>query len=340
MNEREVKDKARELLKPFCRVCPECNGVACRGEVPGMGGKGSGLAFINNYKRLKGIELKMRVIHDIKEADTACELFGMAMALPVYAAPVTGTVFNMGGKLTELEYIRNVIVGCHEAGIIPMVGDSALPSFLTDNLAVLKEIKKSGIAFIKPWPNEEILQRVDSAMDSGVGAIGVDVDACGLVTLNIHGKGVYPKSPAEIKELKDSIKVPFIVKGVLTLADAEAAYNAGADAIVVSNHGGRVLDCAQASCDALVEIADAYKGKLTILVDGGVRDGIDVFKMLALGADGVLIGRPFVTYSFGGGADAVRDYVLKVKSELKGAMLLTGARSLKDIDRSMIVVHN
>lgn len=337
MNEKEVKDKARELLKPFCRVCPECNGVACKGEVPGMGGKGSGLSFINNYKKLKEIDLRMKVLHNVKEADTSCNFFGDDMIIPVFAAPVTGTTFNMGGKLTETEYITNVINGCHNAGITPMVGDSALPSFLTDNLAALKKVEKPGIAVIKPWGNDEILARVKTAMESKVSAIGIDVDACGLVTLNMHGRGVYPKSMEELKEIKANLQVPLIIKGVLTLEDAKVAYESGADAIVVSNHGGRVLDCAVATCEVLPEIADEYKGKMTIFVDGGVRDGVDVFKMLALGADAVLIGRPFVTYSFGGGEEAVKDYILKLKNELKGAMLLTGAATLKDINRSMII---
>lgn len=338
MNEREIRDKARELLSPFCRVCPECNGVACKGEVPGMGGKGSGLSFINNYRRLKAIDLNMKVIHSVKEADTSCSFFGEEMSIPVFAAPVTGTVLNMGGKLTETEYITNVIKGCHEAGVIPMVGDSALPSFLTDNLSVLKEEKGTGIAFIKPWGNEEILARIESAKESGCCAVGVDVDACGLVTLNIHGKGVLPKPEEELTDLIKKSGMPFIVKGVLTLDDARAAYNAGAAAIVVSNHGGRVLDCAAATCDVLPEIADEFKGKMTIFADGGVRDGIDVFKMLALGADGVLIGRPFVTYSFGGGTEGVKNYLLRLKNELKGAMLLTGAKNLGEIKREMIRV--
>lgn len=336
MNEKEVKIKARELLQPFCRVCPECNGVACRGEVPGMGGKGSGMAFIKNFEDLKEIGLNMKVLHGIDKVDTKITLFNEDLNLPVYAAPVSGAVLNMGGKLTEKEYITRVIKGCQEAGIEPMVGDSALPTFLTDNLEALNESKGKGIVFIKPWDNEDIISKMKLCDKNNVNAIGVDVDACGLVTLKMHGKSVKPKTLNELKELKKACNVPFIVKGILTVEDARACYEAGVDAIVVSNHGGRVLDYAISSVEALPKIAKQFKGKMTILADGGVRSGVDVFKMIALGADAVLIGRPFVTYSFGGGEEAVKDYVLKLKAELEGAMMLTGAKTIKDITMDKI----
>lgn len=336
MTDKEVRDKARELLMPFCRVCPECNGVACKGEVPGMGSKGTGSAFINNYADLKNIKLKMKTLHGIKNVDTKVKLFNEEMDIPVFAAPVSGAVLNMGGKLSEKEYITNVIDGCIKSKIVPMVGDSALPTFLTDNLEALSASEGKGIVFIKPWENDDVIKKMDLCYESKVSAIGVDVDAAGLITLNMHGRGVSPKTANEIKELKENCKLPLIIKGVLTLEDAKVCYEAGVDAIVVSNHGGRVLDFALSTVDVLEEIAKEYKGKMTILADGGVRTGVDVFKYLALGADGVLIGRPFVTYSFGGGVEGVEMYINRLKSELKSTMLLTGAKTIKDITRKMI----
>ena len=90
-------------------------------------------------------------------------------------------------------------------------------------------------------------------------------------------------------------KLPFILKGLMTVDEAILAAEAGVDAIVVSNHGCRVLDCTPGAADVLPQIAKAVKGKTKILADGGVRTGVDVLKLIALGADGVLIGRPFVT---------------------------------------------
>ncbi len=130
--------------------------------------------------------------------------------------------------------------------------------------------------------------------------------------------------------------LPFIVKGIMTAKGAIKARDAGAAAIVVSNHGGRVLDQCPATAEVLPEIAKAVGGSLKILVDGGIRSGVEVFKALALGADGVLIGRPFVPMAFGGGDEAVRDYVAKIGGELEDTMMMCGAFTLDQIDRSMV----
>lgn len=141
----------------------------------------------------------------------------------------------------------------------------------------------------------------------------------------------------ELAQVVASTDKPFIVKGVMTVKGAEKARQAGAAAIVVSNHGGRVLDQCPATAEVLPEIADALAGSgMKILVDGGIRTGTDVFKALALGADGVLICRPFVTAVYGGGAEGVRCYIAKLAGELEDAMQMCGATSLAEITRDMV----
>ncbi|EEA85185.1 alpha-hydroxy-acid oxidizing protein [Peptacetobacter hiranonis] len=336
MDYNEMLKNAREKLNGSCKVCKACNGVACAGEVPGMGGKGSGQAFIENVRALERVKLNMRVIHNAADPDTSIELFGKKMDAPIFAAPITGTTLNMGGQLTEREYIEPVVEGCANAGIYAMVGDTAVDAFLIENLDVLKCHDGNGIVFIKPWDNENIIKKIRLAEEAGAFAVGVDIDACGLVTLSLHGKPVVPKDLEQIKELVKSTELPFILKGIMTVEDALMAVEAGADAIVVSNHGGRVLDFTPGSADVLPEIAKAVKGKIKILVDGGVRTGVDVVKMIGLGADAVLIGRPFVTASFGGATDGVETYVNKIKSEIKGAMILTGCSNISEIDEKVI----
>lgn len=336
MDYNEMLKNAREKLNGSCKVCKVCNGVACAGEVPGMGGKGSGQAFIENVRALERVKLNMRVIHNAADPDTSIELFGKKMDAPIFAAPITGTTLNMGGQLTEREYIEPVVEGCANSGIYAMVGDTAVDAFLIENLDVLKCHDGNGIVFIKPWDNENIIKKIRLAEEAGAFAVGVDIDACGLVTLSLHGKPVLPKDLEQLKELVKSTKLPFILKGIMTVEDALMAVEAGADAIVVSNHGGRVLDFTPGSADVLPEIAKAVKGKIKILVDGGIRTGVDVVKMLGLGADAVLIGRPFVTASFGGATDGVETYVNKIKSELKGAMILTGCSNISEIDEKVI----
>ena len=332
MNYGEILKKARENLNGSCKVCAICNGKACAGQVPGMGGKGTGEAFTANVEALANRKINMRVIHNASNPDTSIELFGKKMDIPVFAAPVSGTTLNMGGKYTEEEYISWVIGGCLDSGIFPMVGDTAVDSFLITNLEQIKKFSGEGIAIIKPWENSNVIKKIKLAEEAGVFAVGMDIDAAGLITLALHGKPVEPKTVEQIKEIVESTKLPFVLKGIMTVDEALLAVEAGVDAIVVSNHGGRVLDQTPGVAEVLPAIAEAVKGKVTILADGGVRNGVDVLKMLALGADAVLIGRPFVTASFGGQIEGVKSYIDNIKGELKSAMVLTGCKSIKDID--------
>lgn len=336
MNYSDVRKEARVNLNNSCKVCKVCNGIACAGEVPGMGGKATGNAFTENVKALEKYKLNMRVIHDAKNPDTSIEIFGKKLDIPVFAAPVSGTTLNMGGKYSEEEYISWVIGGTLDAGIYSMVGDTAVDTFLTTNLKMLKEFNGEGIVFIKPWENKNIIEKIKLAEESGAFAVGVDIDACGLITLALHGKPVMPKGVEEIKELVNSTMLPFILKGIMTVDEALLAVEAGVDAIVVSNHGGRVLDETPGVADVLEDIAKAVKGKVKILADGGVRTGVDVLKFLALGADAVLIGRPFVTASFGGKREGVNTYVDGLKGELKSAMVLTGCKDVASISKRII----
>ena len=167
-------------------------------------------------------------------------------------------------------------------------------------------------------------------------AIAMDIDAAGLPFLQGLTPPAGSKSVEELKTIVSWAERPFIIKGVMTARGAEKALEAGASGIVVSNHGGRVLDHCPATAEVLPEIADAVGGKMTIFVDGAVRSGMDIFKALALGADAVLIGRPFVTAVYGGGEEGVQCYVQKLKAELADTMRMCGAHSLAEIDRSMI----
>jgi 4-hydroxymandelate oxidase len=336
MNYKEVLKNAKTNLNGSCKVCPVCNGKVCSGEVPGMGGKGTGESFTANVESLRKHKLNMRVLHNATNPDTSIELLGKKMRIPVFAAPVAGTTLNMGGKFTEQEYISWVIDGCLKAGIYPMVGDSALDSFLITNLEELQKVGGDGVAVIKPWKNSEVINKIRMAEQAGAYAVGMDIDAAGLITLALHGKPVGPKSVEDIKEIVQSTKLPFILKGIMTPDEAELAAEAGVAAIVVSNHGGRVLDQTPGVADVLPEIAAKVKGRIKILADGGIRNGVDVLKMLALGADAVLIGRPFVTASFGGQSEGVQAYINSIADDLKSAMILTGCNSVDEISSRIL----
>lgn len=129
---------------------------------------------------------------------------------------------------------------------------------------------------------------------------------------------------------------PLVLKGILDVEDAREAARQGVDGIVVSNHGGRQLDGALSTARALPPIADAVGDSLTILADGGVRSGIDVLRLLALGAKGVLLGRPYAWALGAAGEAGVARMLSIIEAEMRIAMTLTGVSSIREVDRSLI----
>ncbi|MGB3211275.1 MAG: alpha-hydroxy-acid oxidizing protein [Desulforhopalus sp.] len=337
---KEIRDNAREMMGTFCKVCPICNGKACAGQVPGMGGLGSGSSFTNNVKALAKIQFNMRLIHDVIEPDTSVEVLGKKLALPVLAAPIGGVSFNMGGAVSEEEYIRAIVNGCKAKAIIGCSGDG-VPDFIHQSgFDAIKAAAGHGIPFIKPWEDEELFQKIETAKATGADILGMDIDAAGLITLRKMGRPVSPKPLEKLTEIIRKTGMKFILKGVMTADEAELAVAAGADGIVVSNHGGRVLDFAPGAADVLAGIADKVKGRVTILADGGVRTGGDVLKMLALGADAVMVGRPFSVAAVGGLQPGVETYIDTLMSELKQTMVLTGTGAASSVDRKILFSQN
>lgn len=338
---KDIRKDAKESMKGFCRVCKICDGRACAGEVPGMGGIGTGRGFTSNIEALSRWQFNMRLLHDVQEPETAVSLLGKTLAMPVLAAPIGGVSFNMGGGVTEEDYIQAVIGGCIEEGIIGCVGDG-VPEFIHEaGYDAIKTHQGAGIPFIKPWEDEEWQAKLEKAMATGTDIIGMDVDAAGLITLKLMGRPVSPKPAEKLGKIIEKIPAKFILKGVMTIDDAKIAVDVGAHAIVVSNHGGRVLDHTPGAADVLTEIANTVKGEITILADGGVRSGADVLKLLALGADAVMIGRPISVAAVGGLKEGVVKYLQQIKSELASAMVLTGTKSATDVQNHILrpVIH-
>ncbi|PKN43360.1 MAG: alpha-hydroxy-acid oxidizing enzyme [Deltaproteobacteria bacterium HGW-Deltaproteobacteria-18] len=333
---KEIRKTARDLMTGFCRVCPVCNGKACAGEVPGMGGLGTGSAFMTNVQALAKVTFNMRLVHEITEPDTSTNILGLDLSMPVMAAPIGGVSFNMGGKRTEEEYINAIIDGSRQAGIIGCTGDGVPPFIHESGLAAISVAGGHGIPFIKPWEDAELYEKLAKAKDSGATIIGMDIDAAGLITLRKMGRPVSPKSVDKLREIIARAGVKFIIKGIMTPQDASLALQAGADAIVVSNHGGRVLDHTPGTAEVLPTIAEQMKGKLGIIVDGGIRAGADVLKMLALGADAVMVGRPFSIAAMGGLTEGVVAYSETLRTELMQAMVMTGTESVAKISPALL----
>ena len=179
-------------------------------------------------------------------------------------------------------------------------------------------------------------EKLELIKASGSFAVAMDIDAAGLPFLKNLMPPAGSKTVEELHEVAEMAGVPFIVKGIMTRQGALKAVEAGASAIIVSNHGGRVLDQCPATAEVLEDIVKAVDGKAKIIVDGGIRSGVDVFKALAMGADAVLIARPFVTAVYGGAREGVQAYIDKIGAELSDTMTMCGAANLKEITRDMV----
>lgn len=336
MTYAELLAKARTSIGSYCKACPVCDGRACGNAVPGPGAKGTGTVAIRNYNAWQSIFLNMDTLCADAPIDTKVRLFGREFSLPVFAGPVGAVNLHYGEKYDDLAYNRILISACAKEGIAAFTGDGTNPEVVRAATAAIAEAQGTGIPTIKPWDSATVREKMEMVRKSGAFAAAMDIDAAGLPFL----KGLNPpagrKSAEELAEIIRDAGVPFIVKGVMTAKAAEKAADAGAAAVIVSNHGGRVLDHCPATADVLPEIVSAVGERVRILVDGGIRTGADVFKALALGADAVVIARPFVTAVYGGGEEGVRVYTEKLASELRDTMFMCGADTIGSICPEMV----
>ena len=336
MNYSECIENARAKIGNYCKACPECNGRACKNQMPGPGAKGIGDTAIRNYDKWKEIRLNMDTRVEKRPIDTSLSLFGKEFKYPFFAGPVGAVNLHYGDCLNDVSYNDILVSACAEFGIAAFTGDGVDSNVM---LAATKAIKKAdgfGIPTVKPWNMELIREKLELVKKSEAFAVAMDIDAAGLPFLKNLNPPAGSKSVEELREIVDATGLPFIVKGIMTVKGALKAKEAGASAIVVSNHGGRVLDQCPATAEVLEEIADAVDGSMKILVDGGIRSGTDVFKALALGADAVIIARPFVTAVYGGGREGVESYIQKISGELADTMAMCGVASLEEISRDCV----
>ncbi len=336
MTYQEILANARTCMGPYCKSCPTCNGLACKNTMPGPGAKGIGTGFIRNYQKWQELCVNMDTICENTPVDTSYTFFGKKVVLPVFAAPVGAMQLHYGDKYDDLTYNDLLVSACAKAGIAAFTGDGTNPAVMEGAVKALQHQGGCGVPTVKPWNLATVEEKMALVKTADPLAIAMDIDAAGLPFLKNMTPPAGRKTVEELRKIAEMAGKPFILKGIMTVKGAQKALEAGASGIVVSNHGGRVLDQCPATAEVLPAIADAVGGKLTILVDGGIRTGMDVFKALALGADAVLIGRPFVNMVYGGGAEGVQVYVDKLQSELADTMSMCGAHSLADIDRSMI----
>jgi isopentenyl diphosphate isomerase/L-lactate dehydrogenase-like FMN-dependent dehydrogenase len=336
MNYNEVLAAARDCVGPYCKACPVCNGRACANAMPGPGSKVPGNVASRNYDKWQEICVNMDTLCPNADPDISFELFGRSFSTPIFIAPLGALELHYGNKHTDFTYNSILVKAAHDYGVLALTGDGVNPEIMKASVRDMMSVGGLGIPTIKPWNKEAVFEKLDVVKESGIFAVAMDVDGAGLPFLKAMNPNAGSKSVDEMREIIAYAERPFIIKGIMTPAGAQKAVDAGASAIVVSNHGGRVQGGVPSTAEVLPSIVKQVKGKITIFVDGGIRSGVDVFRALALGADGVLIGRPVLTAIYGAGEEGFRVFMDKIVGELKATMTMCGAASLKDITSDKI----
>ena len=337
MNYSECIINARDRIGKYCKACPECNGRACKNQIPGPGAKGVGDTAIRNYDKWKEIRVNMDTITENKPVNTSLTLFGRTFQYPFFAGPVGAVQMHYGDCYDDMSYNDLLVNACAKYGIAAFTGDGMDPNTMIAATKAIRHADGLGIPTVKPWNLDMIREKMELVKASGAFAAAMDIDAAGLPFLRNFTPPAGSKTVEELREIVNMTQTPFIVQGIMTVKGAMKAKEAGASAIIVSNHGGRVLDQCPSTAEVLPDIASAVGDSMKILVDGGIRSGTDVFKALALGADGVVIARPFVTAVYGGGEEGVRSYIEKIGAELEDTMKMCGVSTLNEITRDCIL---
>ena len=353
-NLKDVLNNARKIMSN-CAACDtagagRCNGKGPCGEsVPGMGGMRQ--SFVRNIEAFEDMSLNMHSLHNVTKPKMETELLGVKLAMPILTGVTGGLTYNMGAAnklafdgevMTEDKYARGIIEGAANSGCLGWAADGIEDPLDTyrRRLEVVKEFKGHAIAQIKPRTQQEIFDRIDLVQAAGAPFFAIDIDSAGRAARALPGSTVEPKDLKKLKEIVKYAKIPFMAKGVMTVQEALMCAEAGCGAIVVSNHGGRVLSSTPATMHVLPAIVKAVRDrgyKMPILVDGGVRDGGDVLKALASGAHAVLVGRPMLRASLGGGVKGVEMQFKRFQGELESSMVLTGTADVNKIDPAILL---
>jgi 4-hydroxymandelate oxidase len=296
------------------------------------------------------LRLRPRVLRNVASVDTSCELLGTALRTPVLAGPTaahglahrdgeaaTARGVAAAGSLTVVStrasrrleeipagpwWFQAYVLrdrGVTRALVQRAAAAGAQAVVLTGDTPYLGTRSGAGLTDLAPDPLVNLAQHL-AAGDDGGRAVEQDPSV----------------GPEAVAELAAASGLPVLVKGVLRADDALACLDAGAAGLVVSNHGGRQLDRAVATARALPEVAEAVAGRVPVLVDGGVRSGLDVLCALALGADGVLLGRPVLWALAADGAAGVQACLEALTAELAAAMGLAGARTVAEVTADLV----
>jgi isopentenyl diphosphate isomerase/L-lactate dehydrogenase-like FMN-dependent dehydrogenase len=324
------------------------------------GGAGDEVTLRENVEAWGHWRLRPRVLNDVRGVSTATEVLGEPVRMPVLVAPVAYQ------RMAHPEAEAGMAAGAAAAGSVmclstlsttrPAEVAAAAPegrhwfqlyAFKDEAVtrALMEEAIEAGFEAVvvtadaPPGGNRERDRRNRFTLPSGLGTPSLTAAAGGEKSLSIEDTFAmmnHALTWADVEDLAAECSVPVLVKGVLTPEDAELALEHGAAGVVVSNHGGRQLDRSLATADALPEIADSVRGRGTLLVDGGIRRGVDVATALALGADAVLVGRPALWGLAAAGKEGVAAVLELLRAELELTLALLGCTTVSQLSRAHV----
>ncbi|KAJ7981969.1 Peroxisomal (S)-2-hydroxy-acid oxidase [Quillaja saponaria] len=292
-----------------------------------------------NRNAFSRILFRPRILIDVSKIDMATTVLGFKISMPIMIAPTamqkmahpegeyaTARAASSAGTIMVYKN-RNVVAQlvrrAERAGFKAIALTVDTPRLGRREADIKNRFTLPPFLTLKNFEGLD-LGKMDKADDSGLASY-------------VAGQIDRTLSWQDVKWLQTITKLPILVKGVLTAEDASLAVQAGADGIIVSNHGARQLDYVPATIQALEEVVKAAQGRVPVFLDGGVRRGTDVFKALALGASGIFIGRPVVFSLAAEGEAGVRKVLQMLREEFELTMALSGCRSLKEITRNHIV---
>jgi 4-hydroxymandelate oxidase len=307
-----------------------------------------------NREALQRLRLESRVMVDVERIDTATTLYGRALAHPILLAPAAahmlvhpeGEVATARGASAAAAIM---VLSTNSNRTVEAVAAAATQPlwfqlYVNRDRAIAKDliqrVEAAGCAALCVTVDQPVIyardrsnRQTEALRSLPLPHVPNAVPGGATQTSAVRSRSVTWK---DLEWFRSVTKLPVVLKGVMHPDDAEQAVQAGADAIIVSNHGGRALDGVAATIDALPRVADRVARRLPVLMDGGIRRGGDVLKAMARGATAVLIGRPYLYGLAVNGSDGVRHIVEILRREFETAMALTGRTSIAQIDRTVL----
>lgn len=309
-----------------------------------------------NREAYSRVAILPRVMVDTSDVSTEIELLGMKLKSPIIIAPTGGKnlVIQNADELVAKGALARETLICSATGVQKLLQDGKPLLWWSNTTGHARKDQAVGFAKrVDDSGGKGIVVTVDNAyqsnrdrnnrnrFDYGYMQTGVPKDAETRKPVNPARAAMWgPHTPSMTWEyinwLKGAANIPVIAKGILHPEDAALAVQNGADAVVVSNHGGRQLDGAMATLDALPDVVDAVGGRVPVLMDGGIRRGGDVLKAMALGARAVLVGRAPLWGLGAFGQPGVERVLQLLTDETRLAMALAGKRRVSEVDRTIV----